>query len=171
MTDGQVRRLVTGIGVGASVHCLSPSALRPRIGDRQTDEREFMRKSVAAAVAQHLIATSVPTMATTRAVLGRHAWLSWGAGQWLSGQTEHAAGFIRRRLRRVERSSYPPRRADAILLGGTVLEFVAHEQGRAAALALLRKGIDRSQTGLADGDSAHAAGPWRTYLARRAEQA
>lgn len=171
MTDAPSRALITGIGTTKSVHCLAPQTLRSRLQGRGPDEREFVRRSVAAALTQHLLTITVPSLARTRAIMGRNAWLSWGAAQWLSGQTEFTNGLIRRRLREVERSAYPPRRGDAVLLGGSVLAFVAQERGRQAALEIIRAGPAGASRALAAVDAAHVAGPWRDFLARRADRA
>jgi hypothetical protein len=66
--------------------------------------------------------------------------------------------------------SFPPGRADALLLGGTVLDLLAREEGDRAALAAIREGPQRVLAAL-DGrrGGRHTAAAWRSHLARVAE--
>ncbi len=66
----------------------------------------------------------------------RAAWLIEGAGQFFSGQVEHARPAIARRLREGAEPDFPPGRADALLLGGSVYDMLAREEGDAATVAL-----------------------------------
>ena len=68
----------------------------------------------------------------------RSAWFVEGAAQWLSGQTRHVRPAVARRLREGPPPSFPPGRADALLLGGTVFDLVAREEGERAAVAVAR---------------------------------
>ncbi|HLM51900.1 MAG TPA: hypothetical protein VK279_15245, partial [Solirubrobacteraceae bacterium] len=106
----------------------------------------------------------------------RWAWLQAGAGQLLSGQLEHAGGAIARRLRAGPAPGFPPAVADASLLGGTVLDLVAREEGAATLAGLLTGPLPRGRAGprraLADvfggRPVAHTEGIWRARLARLA---
>jgi hypothetical protein len=104
----------------------------------------------------------------------RWAWLIEGAASWFSGQTEHARPAIARRLRDGRRPSFPPSLRDASLLGGTVIDLIAREQGAPAAARFacrLHPGGPRGALQRAFGgrrDLVHIEGAWRTHLARLA---
>jgi hypothetical protein len=80
---------------------------------------------------------------------------------------------IARRLREGRPPSFPPGRADAPLLAGTVFDLVAREQGEAAAVALAcsplgdgpRDALERAFAGRA---LRHTEGTWRAQLQRTA---
>ena len=63
----------------------------------------------------------------------RWAWLLEGAARWFGGQTAHARPAIARRLREGRPPSFPPGPRDAALLGGTVIDLLAREEGAQAA--------------------------------------
>ncbi|HEV2653594.1 MAG TPA: hypothetical protein VGT82_01490, partial [Ktedonobacteraceae bacterium] len=86
------------------------------------------------------------TPARLRAEL-RWAWLLDGGGRWLAGQTVHARPAIARRLREGRRPSFPPGLRDAALLGGTVIDLLAREEGERAVNreGLLKVAEERSQ--------------------------
>src|SRR5262249_58951134 len=69
----------------------------------------------------------------------RWAWLLEGGARWFAGQTEHARPAIARRLREGRRPSFPPGLRDAPLLGGTVVDLVAREEGPRAAVELVTR--------------------------------
>ena len=66
----------------------------------------------------------------------RWAWLAQGAAQYLSGQVPHLRPAIARRLHEGPRPDFPPGMRDAALLGGTVFDLLAREEGGAAAVGL-----------------------------------
>ena len=68
----------------------------------------------------------------------RWAWLVEGAAQWLSGQTRHIRPAVARRLREGPSPAFPPSRADALLLGGSVFDLLAREEGDRACVTLAR---------------------------------
>ena len=74
----------------------------------------------------------------------RSAWFLEGAAQWLSGQTRHVRPAVARRMREGRPPVFPPGRADALLLGGTVFDLVAREEGDRAAVAVVRAGPDQA---------------------------
>jgi hypothetical protein len=103
----------------------------------------------------------------------RWAWLLEGGARWFGGQTEHARPAILRRLREGGRPSFPPSYRDATLLGGTVIDLLAREEGvRAAAQFVCRLHPDGPRAALAKafGGRAlvHTEGAWRSHLARMA---
>jgi hypothetical protein len=103
----------------------------------------------------------------------RWAWLLEGAARWFAGQTEHARPAIARRLHDGGRPSFPPGFRDAALLGGTVIDLLAREEGelRAAQLACRlhpqgsRAALSKAFHGRA---IVHTEGAWRSHLARMA---
>jgi hypothetical protein len=66
----------------------------------------------------------------------RWAWLLEGAARWFAGQTDHARPAIARRLHEGAEPRFPPGVRDALLLGGTVIDLLAREQGEMAAARL-----------------------------------
>jgi hypothetical protein len=103
----------------------------------------------------------------------RWAWLLDGAARWFSGQTDHARPAIARRLREGGRPSFPPGLRDAALLGGTVVDLLAREEGEQAAARFasrLHPGGPSAAIADAFGGRAvvHTEGAWRSHLARLA---
>jgi hypothetical protein len=100
----------------------------------------------------------------------RHAWYVEGAAQWLCGQTAHVRPAVARRLREGPAPAFPPGRADALLLGGTVIDLLAREEGDRAAVAAVREGPQRVLEALGGTRrDRHTAAAWRSHLARVAE--
>ena len=132
------RRYVTGWAGRSEIHVLSPAALRQRgAGDGATASQEMLRLSAASLYARRVIAENTPELVKVMGLIRtvrelRWAWLIEGAARWYSGQTAHARAAIVRRLREGGRPSFPPSVRDAPLLGGTVLELLADEQGEPA---------------------------------------
>ncbi|MDQ3722832.1 MAG: hypothetical protein M3376_07170, partial [Actinomycetota bacterium] len=94
-------------------------------------------------------------------------------GQWFSGQTAHARPAIARRLREDARPDFPPSLRDAVLLGGSVIDLIAREEGVERAVELvceLPPGGPREALVAAFGGRAmvHSEGTWRAHLARMA---
>jgi hypothetical protein len=96
----------------------------------------------------------------------RSAWFAEGAAQWLSGQTRHVRPAVRRRLHEGPQPSFPPGRADALLLGGTVFDLVAREEGERAAIAAVRAGPDRALDAFGRRSRRHTEAAWRSHVAR-----
>ena len=67
----------------------------------------------------------------------RWAWLVEGAAQCFSGQVRHVRPAVARRLREGPAAGVPARRAATrALLGGTVFDLLAREEGESACVAL-----------------------------------
>ena len=95
--------------------------------------------------------------------------------QWFSGQTGHARPAIARRLREDARPDFPPGLRDAALLGGTLVDLVAREQGVAAVVRARRRrgpgggGSREALLAAFDGRAmVHTEGTWRAHLSRMA---
>jgi hypothetical protein len=171
------RRYITGWVGGKEIHVLSPAALRQRgaTGTGGTESMEMLRLSAAALYARRVIAENSPDLLKVMGVIRaarelRWAWLIEGAGRWYSGQTEHARAAIARRLREGGRPAFPPSVRDAALLGGTVLDLLAAEQGeRAVARLSTRLHPQGPKAGLEQAFGrrlVHTEGDWRSHLGR-----
>jgi hypothetical protein len=103
----------------------------------------------------------------------RWAWLVEGAARYFAGQVEHARPAISRRLRDGGRPAFPPSLRDAALLGPTLLDLLAREQGPEAAMRLAcyhnPAGPDTAlREAFAGRSLVHTEGAWRSHLARLA---
>jgi hypothetical protein len=98
------------------------------------------------------------------------AWFVEGAAQWLSGQTRHVRPAVARRLREGRAPAFPPKPADALLLGGTVFDLLAREEGERAAVAAARGSADRLLAEAFGGRGIRRTeDAWRSHLARLAD--
>lgn len=177
LTAPTARRYVAGWAAQRELHVLAPRLLAARAAPVE-GSREILLLTPSALYAQLVVAARNPGLpppwsprATLRAA--RWAWLVAGAAQWLSGQTAHAGPTIARRLRDEGRPRFPPSLRDATLLGGTVVDLVAREEGAAAAVSLacapLRGGASEVLATAFHGRSTvHTEGTWRAHLARLA---
>lgn len=171
------RRYVAGWAGREELHVLTPEALDARASN-VPGSREMLRLSAAALYARRVVIENnhdLPAAFTPGRLLAelRWAWLLEGAARWLSGQTDHARPAIARRLREGGRPSFPPGPRDAPLLGGTVIDLLAREEGERAAAAFsarLHPQGARAALSKAFGGRAfvHTEGAWRSHLARLA---
>jgi hypothetical protein len=172
------RRYLVGWAGEGELHVLAPRVLARRASNVE-GSLEMLMLAPSALLAKRIVAASNPGLpppwgprAWTRYL--RWAWLLEGAGQFFSGQSRHARPVIARRLREGRPPAFPPGRADAPLLAGSLYELVAREEGEKAAVAL-------ATAPLADGTRAaleaafsgramrHTESTWRAHLARTAE--
>jgi hypothetical protein len=174
-TAPAARRYVAGWAGGQELHVLAPAALIARASN-VPGSREMLTLSAAALYARRVVIENNHELSRARrparaALELRWAWLVDGAGQWFSGRTEHARPAIARRLREGGRPQFPPGLRDAPLLGGTVIDLLAREEGEDAAAQLARRlhpqgaraALSRAFPGRA---FVHTEGAWRTHLAR-----
>jgi hypothetical protein len=177
MTAPAARRYVAGWAGAGEVHVLSPALLRAR-ASAVPGSREMLALSAAALYTRRVILQNNRDL---QGVMGpirlrrelRWAWLLDGAARWFSGQTDHARPAIARRLREGRRPSFPPGLRDSALLGGTVVDLLAREEGERAAVrfaARLHPGGPSAAIAEAFGGRAvvHTEGAWRSHLARLA---
>ena len=171
------RRYLAGWAGGDELHLLSPSALDARASN-VPGSREMLELTPVALYARRVIVESNHDLPgrlgprRARAEL-RWAWLLEGAARWFAGQTEHARPAIARRLREGPSPSFPPGLRDALLLGGTVIDLLAREQGEDAAARFacrLHPGGARPALTKAFGERSfhHTEGAWRSHVARMA---
>lgn len=177
VTTPAARRYLAGWAGRNTLHVLAPRLLAERAANTE-GSREMLLLTPAALYVQLVLAECNPALpppwsprSTVRAA--RWAWLIAGTAQWFSGQTAHARPAIARRMRDGSRPEFPPRLRDAALLGGTVIDLVAREQGVARAVALAcslpRGGPREALISAFDGRAmVHTEGTWRAHLARMA---
>ena len=171
------RRYVAGGRAARSCTSSPPTTLDARASN-VPGSREMLALSASALYARRVVTENnhdLPRAFTPARLLAelRWAWLLEGAARWLSGQTDHARPAIARRLREGGRPSFPPGLRDAPLLGGTVIDLLAREEGeRAAAMFATRLHPQGARAALskAFGGRAfvHTEGAWRSHLARLA---
>jgi hypothetical protein len=171
------RRYVSGWVSRAELHVLSPAALRER-APAVSGAAAMLEYAAATLYTRRVIVECNRDMhrrsAPSRlAVELRWAWLLEGASRWFSGETAHARAAIARRLREGGRPSFPPGVRDAPLLGGTVIDLLAREEGELAAAQFasrLHPQGPRAALAKAFGGRAlvHTEGTWRSHLARLA---
>jgi hypothetical protein len=179
-TTPAARRYVAGWAGRQELHVLAPGALRARASN-VPGSREMLALSAAALYARRVIVENNHELARARAPRRtalelRWAWLVEGAARWFSGQTDHARPAIARRLREGGRPGFPPGVRDAPLLGGTVIDLLAREEGEGRAAQFVcrlhpqgpRAALSRAFGGR---PFAHTEGAWRSHLSRLASVA
>ena len=164
------RRYLVGWPGRDAVHVLAPSVLEER-ASAVPGSREMLRLAPAALYAQLAVRASNPRLRRGRRL--RWAWLVLGAAQFLSGQTAHVRPAVKRRLHEGSPPSFPPALRDAHLLGGTVLDLLAREEGEEAVAGLVavagdappRETLVRAFHGR---EARHTEAAWRAHLERMA---
>ncbi len=177
ITTPAARRYLAGWPARGTLHVLAPRLLAERAANVE-GSREMLALTPAALYAQLVVAECNPDLpppwtlrSTSRAA--SWAWLVAGSAQWFSGQTAHARPAIARRLREGRRPDFPPGLRDAALLGGTVIDLVAREEGAPAAVRLAcslpRGGPREALVATFRGRAmVHTEGTWRAHLSRMA---
>jgi hypothetical protein len=118
------------------IHVLAPRALEARASGAE-GSREALALAPAALYASVTIGANNPDLPPpftpgALARLLRWAWLAQGAAQFFAGQVPHLRAAIARRLREGRPPDFPPSTRDATLLGGTVFDLLAREEGEGA---------------------------------------
>jgi hypothetical protein len=176
-TAPAARRYVAGRAGREELHVLAPRALLARASN-VTGSREMLERAPAALYARRVIIENNHDLGRRMTPWRiarelRWAWLLEGGARWFAGQTEYARPAIARRLHEGRRPSFPPGLRDAPLLGGTVIDLLAREQGiRATAQFVCRINPQGARPALSkafDGRAlVHTEGAWRSHLARMA---
>ena len=169
------RRYVVGWAGERELHVLSPRLLAQRASNVE-GSLEMLMLAPSALLARRAVAARMPGLPPPfgprrLARWAQWAWLVEGAAAWLSGQARHVRPAVARRLREGAPPTFPPSRADALLLGGTVFELLAREEGESACVVLARgphpdgprKALERAFPGRPLRQTEHA---WRSYLRR-----
>jgi hypothetical protein len=172
-TAPAMRRYVVGQAGGDTIHVLAPRTLRQRASNVE-GSRDLLRLSPAALYARLVVGEANPRLRGVRAL--RRAWLAEGAAEWLSGRVRYARPAIGRRLREGPPPAFPPAPRDALLLGGTLVDLLAREEGADAVMALVRtagrRGVrDELRDAFHQRALHHTEGTWRAHLARTAGRA
>jgi hypothetical protein len=177
LTAPAARRYLVGWFSATEVHVLAPRVLEAR-ASHVPGSRELNLLAPAALYTHFVLGANNPRLPPpfTPRAFRRYptwAWLAAGAAQWLSGQTLHARPAIARRMHEGPRPDFPPRMRDAQLLGGTVVDLLAREEGDAALIEMLlaplpgdpRRALVQAFHGRA---LSHTEATWRAHLARLA---
>lgn len=175
LTAPAARRYVVGSATATTIHVLAPRTLVRRASNVD-GSREMLLRAPDVLYARLVVGINnrrLPPPSTPPHVLHRlrWAWLVEGAARYFAGQVDHARPAIARRLREGGRPSFPPSLRDAALLGGTVLDLLAREEGPEAAMRLACfLDPDGPEKALRDAfggrELVHTEGAWRSHLAR-----
>jgi hypothetical protein len=176
-TAPAARRYVVGWAGRSVMHMLEPELLRGR-ASTVPGSAQMLESGAACLYARRVVIASNKDLARVMPALRmrrelRWAWLVEGAARWFGGQTTHARPAIARRLREGGPPSFPPGPRDAALLGGTVIDLLAREQGAQAAARfacrLHPQGPRAALSQVFGGRTlAHTEGAWRSHLSRLA---
>jgi hypothetical protein len=162
-THPAARRYVVGTVSDDEIHVLAPRLLAQRASNVE-GSLELLMLAPSALLAKRALA---PTRK-----LRRHEtpWRLEGAAQFFSGQTKHIRPAVVLRDHERPAPSFPPGRRDALLLGGTVFDLLAREEGedKCVELALAAdpgKALERAFHGRPMRQTEQA---WRSHLTRLA---
>ncbi len=174
LTAPAARRYVVGWAGERELHVLSPRLLAQRASNVE-GSLELLMLAPSALLARRALAERHPGFPPPLGPLRlrrwmRSAWFVEGAAQFLSGQTRHVRPAVTRRLHEGGAPAFPPGRRDALLLGGTVFDLLAREEGERAAVAAAREGPRALlQEGFGGRGIRRTEDAWRSHLARVAE--
>ncbi len=180
LTAAAGRRYHVGWAAERELHVLAPRLLAQRASNVE-GSLELLMLAPSALLARRYVAANHPGMPPPFGPRSFARWLRWawlleGAAQYFSGQVQHVRPAVTRRLREGGPPSFPPGRRDAALLGGTVFDLLAREEGERACVGLAcgphrdgpRGALQRAFGGRA---VRHTEAAWRSHLARLAEGA
>jgi hypothetical protein len=171
LTAPAARRYVVGWAAERELHVLSPRLLAQRASNVE-GSLGLLMLSPAGLLARRALAARHPGFPPPLGPRRLQRWMRWawfveGAAQWLSGQTRHVRPAVARRLREGRQPAFPPGRADALLLGGTVFDLVAREEGDRAAVAVVRAGPEQAlEQAFGRRRTRHSEAAWRSHLSR-----
>ena len=140
LTAAAGRRYLVGWAAERELHVLAPRLLAQRASNVE-GSLELLMLAPAALLARRYVAANHPGMPPPFGPRSFARWLRWawlleGAAQYFSGQVRHVRPAVTRRLREGATPAFPPGRRDAALLGGTVFDLLAREEGERACVAL-----------------------------------
>jgi hypothetical protein len=170
LTAPAARRYVVGTATAAELHVLAPRVLAQRASNVE-GSLELLMLAPTALLAKRLLAPPRARRGTLgRAGKGEAPWRLEGAAQFFSGQTRHVRPAVVLRTRERPAPSFPPGRRDALLLGGSVFDLLAREEGEDACVELARapdprRALERAFRGRPLRQTEQA---WRSHLTRLA---
>ena len=167
------RRYFAGFFAAREIHVLAPAALEKRAsgvpGSREALIRAPRHEYAHVVVGANNETLPPPFSPPTFRRYVRSAWLCEGAASFFAGQVPLMRAAISRRLREGRRPQFPPASRDALVLGGTVFEMLAREQGPEACAELARAPDTRSpRRSIEDAfgrPGASVERDWTSYLA------
>jgi hypothetical protein len=169
------RRYQVGWAAERELHVLAPRLLAQRASNVE-GSLELLMLTPAALLARRYVAANHPRMPPPWGPRRSARWLRWawlveGAAQYFSGQVVHVRPAVTRRLREGGPPAFPPGRRDAALLGGSVFDLLAAEEGEAACVALAsgphRDGSRAALEAAFGGrELRHTEAAWRSHLER-----
>jgi hypothetical protein len=178
MTAPAARRYLAGWAGERELHLLAPRLLAQRASNVE-GSLELLMLTPAALLARRYVAANhkgmPPPLGPRRLARWlRWAWLLDGAAQYFSGQVQHVRPAVLRRMREGAAPVFPPDRADAPLLGGSVYDLLRAEEGERACLGLAcgphRHGPRRALEAAFGGRSLrHTEAAWRSHLEQLGE--
>lgn len=168
MTAPAARRYVVGAATRTELHVLSPRLLARRASNVE-GSLEMLMLTPSALLAKRVLGAG---RRGPRELRGRSAWLLEGAAQHFAGQTRHLRPAIALRLHDPPTPSFPPGRRDALLLGGTVFDLLAREEGERACVELARAPLAPGalEHAFRGRPLRHTEQAWRSHLTRLARQ-
>ena len=168
------RRYLVGWSGASELHVLAPRLLEQRASS-VPGSREALMLAPAALYAGAVVGANNPELPPPFSFASfmrymRWAWLAQGAAQYFGGQVEHLRPAIKRRLHEGSEPDFPPGVRDAPLLGGTVYDLLAREEGRSAparlASRLHPRGAEAALVKAFGGrELRHTEDRWRAHLA------
>jgi len=171
------RRYLVGWFGSREIHVLAPRVLERRASN-VPGSRELLMLAPAALYAGAVVGANNPDLPPPFSPASfvrylRWAWLGQGAAQYLAGQVAHLRPAITRRLHEGGTPAFPPSVRDATVLGGTVFDLLAREEGPQAAVQLAsRLHPDGPEAALVKAfrgrELSYTEGNWRAHLARLA---
>jgi hypothetical protein len=178
LTAPAARRYQAGWAGSREIHLLAPRALEARASGAP-GSREALMLTPSVLYAAAVVGASSPDLPPPFSPASfarqlRWAWLAQGAAQHFGGQVPHLRAAIARRLREGGAPAFPPGARDAALLGGTVFDLLAREQGdracvRLATLPLPAGGPPAAlHKAFGERENRHTEGTWRAHLTRLA---
>jgi hypothetical protein len=169
------RRYLVGWFGRDTIHVLAPRVLVAHASN-VPGSREMNLLAPAALYAELVVGLNNPRLPppfrmASFARYVRWAWLQAGAAGWFSGQTAYARPAIARRLREGPEPDFPPGVRDAHLLGGTIFDLLAREEGEGACVRLACEAPSGDAAGLLrqafhGRPLRHTESTWRSHLAR-----
>jgi hypothetical protein len=171
------RRYLVGWAAVDALHVLTPRLLAHRASNVE-GSLELLMLAPSALLARRYVAANHPGLPPPFGPRPFARWLRWawlveGAAQYFSGQVRHVRPAVARRLREDAPPGFPPARRDATLLGGTVFDLLAREEGEAACVALARGPHRDGPAGalaraFPGRTLRHTEAAWRSHLGRLA---